>query len=486
MSAALPVLLRPWWLLTLLPIAFLIWRLRRASAAGETAWRKVIDAHLLPHLLVRGAPRTRRFGLIAVTAGALLAVLALAGPGLSSQPQAAYRSAALRVLVVDLSADMAPYLEQVKPKILHLLHALPDGQTALLVYAGEPYLVVPPTSDVETIALFVPELETGIVPVPGNRPDEAMRMAAMVLERNSHRAGGALDIVWISAASDAANQSKIDAAAPAGVRLSLLLAAPSEAPGTNGMALRLHGDNRDIDALVARLAGERGWMEDRDRANRGTADAGYWLVLALLPLAALAFRRGVLALVAGAALLGAGMPQPARANGPAPIADYHAWQLFRRGEFEAAAARFSDPRWRAAAYYRAGRYDEAARLLEGARDPDALYNRGNALARQGLLAQALDSYEASLALRPRDPDTVHNRDLVRDLLNRHSGGAQGSGRSGDRTAPPPPASGNGEREAGALAEQWLRGVPDDPGSLLRRKLLSEHRRRRAGEAERAW
>ncbi|MEO5661211.1 MAG: hypothetical protein ABIQ90_15660, partial [Polaromonas sp.] len=43
-----------------------------------------------------------------------------------------------------------------------------------------------------------------------------------------------------------------------------------------------------------------------------------------------------------------------------------------------------------------------------------------------------------------------------------------------------------EREAARVADQWLRSIPDQPGSLLRRKLLAEQRRRRAGETAPAW
>ena len=44
--------------------------------------------------------------------------------------------------------------------------------------------------------------------------------------------------------------------------------------------------------------------------------------------------------------------------------------------------------------------------------------------------------------------------------------------------PPPPAEAPAaQNEANRIAEQWLRGVPDDPGGLLRAKLRLEHERR---------
>ena len=125
---------------------------------------------------------------------------------------------------------------------------------------------------------------------------------------------------------------------------------------------------------------------------------------------------------------------------------------------------------------------------------DAHYNRGNALAKQGKLSDALAAYDAALALRPSDADTRHNRDLVQRLLKPPpeppppppQGGAGGQ-------APPAPGpaqnqnqSSTAEREAARVAEQWLHAIPDQPGTLLRRKLLAEQRRRQSDEAARPW
>ena len=44
-------LLRPWWLLLLLPAVTLLWLMLRRES-GSNAWRGVIAPHLLRHLLV--------------------------------------------------------------------------------------------------------------------------------------------------------------------------------------------------------------------------------------------------------------------------------------------------------------------------------------------------------------------------------------------------------------------------------------------------
>ena len=488
MSLASLTLLRPWWLLALLPLGLLLWRLWRAPERSETTWRGLIDAHLRAHLLVFSAPRARRTGLALFAVALLLAVLTLAGPALEQQPQTAYRRDVTRLLVLELSPGMAAQLEQVKLKLLVLLKALPDGQTALLVYGGEPYLVVPPTTDVETIALFVPELATDAIPVPGNHPGRALRMAGDILQRN---AAQQREIVWITAGSNGAEL----AGELVGIRLSILHVASADDPAlaatasrSGGVLVRLRADDGDVRQLVSALETNGHWKTGVRSTSGDATDLGYWLLLPLLPLTALAFRRGILALLFGSMLLvGLLTPQPVLAQGlslSALLTDYQAWRLLEAGQPEAAAARFADPRWRAAAHYRAGQFEQAASLLAAGHDADSHYNRGNALARLGKLAEALTAYDAALTLRADDADTRYNRDLVQRLLNQQSQAPQsGGGRA------PPPGKGQGseaEREADRIADQWLRSIPDQPGSLLRRKLLAEQRRRQAGEEAHAW
>lgn len=484
-------LLRPWWLLALPPLGLLLWHLRQAPASGDEVWRRLVDAHLLPHLLVHSAPGARRKGLVLFAAGLLAAVLVLAGPALELPRSVAQRNVA-RLLVLDLSPGMAASLERVKLKLPALLRALADGQTALLVYGGEPYLVVPPTTDVETIVLFVPDLTIGAIPVPGNRPERAMRMAAATLARNG---AAQRDVLWITAG---ATGGESPLTAPEGARLTILHTGDVEDPrlaavatGTGGTLLRLHReDDDDIKQLVANLTARSGWIAGTRGAGSDAADLGYWLLLPLLPLAALAFRGGFLAMLAGSLLVtGLLLPPPAAAlELPAAtmLADYQGWRLLEAGCAEEAARRFADPRWRAVANYRAGHFDQAADLLAAAKDADSHYNRGNALAKQGRLADALAAYDESLKQRADDADTRYNRDLVQRLLQQQAQAPQ-AGR-GPAPVPPaaPPRAGEAEREAARVAAQWLQGIPDQPGSLLRRKLLAEQQRRQAGVTAPPW
>lgn len=64
------------------------------------------------------------------------------------------------------------------------------------------------------------------------------------------------------------------------------------------------------------------------------------------------------------------------------------------GLYPMAAKLFSDPDWQGVALYRAGVFDKAASAFERAGNQ---YNLGNAYARTGQLAAALEAYDQAMA-----------------------------------------------------------------------------------------
>lgn len=427
--------LYPWPLLAaMLLAAWLGWRLQRQR--GDP-WPQVVDAALLPHVLMRR--RTLPISRLPWAAAWLLAVFALVLPWLQppNEPSAAYRSTDLRVIVADLSS--AAHEAALRARLIALLEALPPGEAALVLSAGDAFLAVPPTSDMNNIAALVPELAADIMPTPGDRPQRALALAREMLSRNGAKDGA---IIWLTA-------------------VPLPIAALPRADGERVFAIDVGAPDATaqtattIEALAARGSWRRdGWQVPmrRDDALRAL------LLLALLPLAALAFRRGLLVNVLLASTLAAGL-------------------LVAPETSAQAAPQTTDPRWQAVAHYRAGRHAEALRLLVAFDDAISHYNRGNALARLGRYAEAEAAYAVSLQQRPGNADAQFNRELMQRLRNPPPPPAGG--------APPPPAKAPPDpapAEAARAAEQWLRGVPDDPAGLLRAKLRLEHERRQARAA----
>ena len=148
--------------------------------------------------------------------------------------------------------------------------------------------------------------------------------------------------------------------------------------------------------------------------------------------------------------------------------DQQGQALLDAGNPAGAAARFHDPRRRAYAELRAGRYQQAAKLLEPLTDPQSEYNRGNALAEAGQLQPALAAYDAALKQSPADEDIRHNRDLVARALKQQpprpqSGGqnGHGSGSPGQQRSGSGQQKGSGSQQSGAQGQQSAGGAPND-------------------------
>ncbi len=457
-------LLRPLWLLALPLLGLVAWRSSQSPRPG--VWENVVDAHLRPYLLVVDHRPHRNGGLAALLA-LLLMIGALAGPALPGRSDLVFRADVARAVLIDLSGEGDS--AALRLKLLSMLQQMPSGQTALIAYADEPYLVAPITTDVATLRLLAPELTPEIMPLPGQRPDRALRLARVVLERSG---ASQRDLLWLSASpiAPAVSLDIVADLAGQGIRVHLLHAQPSLPSDlldairrSGGDALLLRPDNSDLQEVIA------GWSSQQLRAASGGEAESYrelgpWLLALALPFAAFALRPGVLVVPLLLPLLLSAQP----ITGIADAAE-------------------TDGRWLAVEHYRAGRFAEAAAALEPFDDADSLYNRGTALARLERLPEALAILEAALKLRS-DEDIRHNRDLVRALLNPPP--------ESEPPPPPPPTSptpptaapsaSTRQQEAQQLAEQWLRRLPDDPAGLLRQKLRLEHERRRRGEGDLSW
>ena len=449
--------LRPWWLLGLLPLALLVWWLAsRGRAAGNLA--ELCDAELLPHLMVGSpAPVGRKSSGLLLGLSGTLALLALAGPVWERLPVPVFRSDDALVIALDLSyamdaTDVKPSrLDRARWKITDLLQARRDGQTALVIYAGDAFTVTPLTDDAATIQSQLSALTTTLPPVPGQRADRALELAGRLLQQAGLRSGNVLLL-----AGDVDTEPTVAAAARLqgqGYRVSALglgTAAGGPVPrGRSGLWKDDSGNIRvpkldseglravamaggglyrestsgpaDIERLLAsfeRLGGAQAEAGDSQVKIEQWIEAGPWLVLALLPLGALAFRRaGLLALLIALVPL----PEPAQAFEWRELwskPDLRAARAFADQRFDEAASEFRDAAWRAAAQYRAGQYEEALRSLERVDSADGWYNRGNALARLQRYPEAIAAYAKALEREPKHADAKYNKELLEQALKK--------------------------------------------------------------------
>ncbi len=561
--------LRPWWLLVLPFGVWLSWQLTRSGNLGGR-WRAVVDEALQSYVLTGSSVvfRERRTALIVALLAWLLTTFALAGPAWERLPVPTVRSGEALVVVLDLSrsmdaVDVEPSrLARAKLKLLSLLERRESGQTGLVVFSAHAFTVAPLTSDVRTIALLVASLSSDIMPSRGSFPEAGLQKAAQLLRQTGLARGEILVItdaevspMSLSIAQDLYREGYTvhvlavgttdggPIVEPGGgfltdqrgqVVIPRLQSAPLQrlANRGGGRYATLTVDDRDLDFLLSpgsSVAGDTNSSASSDSYQIiAWRDQGLWLVLLLVPIVALAFRRGWV--VVWGVWFALPVPQ-AHALTWADLwqtRDQQGQEAFQAEEHERAAALFEDPSWQAAAQFRAGAYQDSAVTLDGLATPDAQYNRGNALAGAGQIGPAIEAYNLALEMDPEHEDARYNRDLLLQQPPQNQSDSSGSegedSEENEAEGSPQPSSAEstendqpedarateqeqagqpssaeqaaaeqppaqelpqgelptaGELEEWAdeqAAEQWLRRIPQDPGGLLRRKFLYQYQR----------
>lgn len=451
MIALWPHWFRPWWLLLLPVLGWLLWQLwHRQKRAGR--WQMILPPAFHAALLSGGNGRESKSPWLLLGLAWLLAVLALLGPGWQRVEQISQKPADPLVVVLELTPEMLATdsppnrLEQARRKLVDLLQARSDAQTAIVVYAGSAHTLVPLSDDLATSRNLLEALRPSIMPEAGHRADLAVEKALGLLKHGGLGQGRLLLI-----GSSLSKQER------QGIRLLLQGQAPSlsilgigSREGTpvtqesgeflkdeQGAILILRLDSPTLKAFASEMGGRyrQARLDDKDLRGLGLldgpqnlrddgqrlqldtwADQGYWLLPPLLLLAACAGRRGWLFCLP---LLLLAAPQPSYAFSFDDLwlrPDQQGQYLLKHKRPAEAAEHFENPQWQGVALYEAGNYAEAARRFAEGSDAYSHYNRGNALARTGELEAAIDAYEQALEAQPDLQPAFKNKALVESLL----------------------------------------------------------------------
>jgi Ca-activated chloride channel family protein len=448
--------IRPYWFLALLPAAiFIILSVRNKLAHGN--WSEVCDDGLLPFILQDNDQQARhRWSSLVMSVASLLAIIALAGPTWERLPTPAFRNDAALVIALDLSrsmnaTDIKPSrLIRARYKVADILQQRKDGLTALIAYAGDAFTVTPLTGDTATISNQLKALTTDIMPSQGSNTLAALKQSVELLQQGGQQQGSIL-LIADAINADAVAQAKdilgnyklsilgIGTTEGAPIKLadggflkdnqgnivlprlaSSLLTAFAHTGG--GIYQTITSDDSDIKTLIANsnTAATQQATEDSKHLVEQWLEQGPWLLLILLPLAALYFRKGLLVIPLVVLM---NFPQNSYAYGWQDLwqtPDQQAQQAFNHQQYEQAASQFQSPEWQAAAQYKSEKYQQAAETLQPLEQHSAgdYYNQATALAKAGQLEQALETYQKALQLNPEHEDALYNKNLVEQALQK--------------------------------------------------------------------
>jgi Ca-activated chloride channel family protein len=485
---------RPFWLLLLPLLGIMLWQLwHRKKRSGR--WQALLPTAFQAALLTTSSSgRGSRLHWVALGLAWLLALLALLGPSWQRIEQQNPKPADPLVVMLELTPEMLASdaspnrLAQAKRKLLDLLEARQDAQTAIVVFAGSAHTVVPLSDDLSTSRNLLDALNPGIMPEPGKRADLAVAKALQLLEQGAQGNGRLL--LLTSTLSEVERQAITQALGWRGERLRILgIGSTQGAPiiqedgsflkDAQGAILLPRLDSIGLKRFATEVGGQYQGitLDERDLRRLGLleapqqvrrvgeltrlqawADQSHWLLLPLLLLAACAARRGWLLCLP---LLLLSFPQSSYAFDFRDLwlrPDQQGQRLLDAQQPAAAAQRFNDPRWQGQALYQAGDYAAAAERFANGETAGDHYNYGNALARSNELEAAVDAYIQALELQPGLTQAQTNKELVEALLRQNQqqqDQPDNAQEPSEQQNPPstPPQGGRSEENAPQQAEQ---------------------------------
>lgn len=453
--------IRPWWLLALLPaliLGVLLWYQNR----HQSGWQRFIPKHLAQVLVDAGRQKGSSL-LYALLVGWLLAIVAIAGPTWQKLPQPVYQLRSGQVIVMDMSPsvtadDITPNrLTRMRFKAMDLVRSGLDGGTGLIAYSGDAFTISPLTDDSNNLMNLIPSLSPKIMPIQGSDPLSALKLADELLHNAGYSKG---DIYWITDGIDSRDTLPLtDFIRNHPHRVSILAVGTEngapirEADGSlikdsrgqvviaqthferlanlahisGGVFVRSSIGNDDIQQLTQLPPLTReGQNSSTKYQGDQWQDNGIYLLLLLLPLALLPWRRG--------GWLGSVIALFLFSSFTAPSANAQQWwlnkqqqaqQAFDQGRYGEAAELFEDPMRKGAALYKAEQYQQALLQFQQRHSAAAEYNSGNSLYQLQQFAAAVEAYQAALKLRPNWPEAEDNLALAKQQLQKQQQQQQG-------------------------------------------------------------
>ncbi len=317
--------LRPLWLIALafvFPLIFIF--VRQQDPVRQL--KKIIAPHLLNHLLVQTERKSRLQPYHLLAIGMIIFSFALAGPSWQRESLPFAEDEAALVIVIDLSESMTAVdikpsrLERAQQKIMDLIELRQGTRIGLVAYAGSAHMVLPLGDDANILKTYVDALAPEIMPELGKNAPAALQIAQKMLLEDSANGtilfltdginseyadafasytnsyGNSIEVLAIGTTQGGPIPSK-DGGFLRTTTGELIMASFDEAgfeilQGESGVSVTyITVDDTDIRRISGNIDTKMQMIRDNNDRQRWK-DFGYWLVIPLVGLSLVWFRRG--------------------------------------------------------------------------------------------------------------------------------------------------------------------------------------------------
>ncbi|MBR9865503.1 MAG: VWA domain-containing protein [Oceanospirillales bacterium] len=537
--------IRPWWLLTILPFAGLFYlQYKRGDSSAQ--WQKALPKHLHQALTVEGANWKRHYPLHTLAFISLLGAIVCAGPTWERQPSPFREDKTPLIILLDNSEAMLEQdipldrLTRAKHKILDLLNLRIGGETALIVYAGSAHLAMPLTRDSAVFKPMLEALSPEIMPKSGKNSASTLRLLKTLLNQNTQP--GTVLLISNDVTQPGLGQLSHFFANTPHQLLILAMGNPDRssklplnydhlktlADQANGQIHIVSIDNDDV-LWVRRQIDYQSSLNLK--SDIPWQDMGYYLLIPIMLLMLLWFRRGWIVqwAIAGLSIYGllvnpaSSYAQEVTNGGPTAqltpaqqvswtaqaqqlwmdlwlTPDQQGQWYFNQGKYLLAAQHFEDILHKGVAFYYASHFAESHAIFMQSNDKTQALNAANALARQREYIAARSLLQEIIRVHPGYADARHNLAEIEALIeeiNRFSesqskgpdAASESSFELGDE---PQTADGAEERVAeeelrvqrptaeqlladDSLTKRWLERVEANPKAFLQSKFSIQYR-----------
>ncbi len=414
--------MRPELLWLLVPL-FVILVMGAISLRQEIKWKYIISPHLRPYVIQQGSESKKllMYGLLLF--GMVSGIVGAAGPTWEKIEVPGQQLETPAVLILDmsdsmLSDDIPPNrLERAKFKINDFLSQDPRARVALIGYAGTAHTIVPLTHDYEIIRSHVDGLSPSVMPESGNSFSEALQLADSVMAVTT-----APGIVMIlSDDTEEVWEEEIRQYQQFGDHRIMLLSFNSQMASTSSTSditrfdrYQLTLDKSDVELMAESIRQDLVFTESPEEKEDEWRDTGWILTLPTAVVLLMWFRRGWVLICLLMVFTSCNWGE--RFQDLWYSKDYQGQMLSDQGKFEQAAATYIDPLRQGVAYYKAGKFQEAARAFDKDTTAIAAYNKGLAFAQMGDLSSAQLAFQQAVEMDPNFEQALESQEKISQII----------------------------------------------------------------------